>query len=374
MTLRYFVAHLTSVHHRYDTRIFHKMCQTLATAHHQVALVVADGKADATIGSVSVYDVGVSTTRRDRILKAPTRVFKKALKLNADIYHLHDPELIPIGLRLKSHGKCVIFDSHEDIPLQMLSKPYLNKQIRWAISQALRLYLTWACRSFDGLIAATPFIRDKLKTVNTNTIDINNYPKLSELTFSSNWSDKQPEACYVGGIAKIRGASEMVQAMSQLRSPGRLNLAGRFESVHLEQQTKAMIGWQSVNYMGFLDRTGVKEVLERSVVGLVTLHPVINYVDALPVKMFEYMSACIPVIASDFSLWREIVVDNDCGLVVDPLNSSAIAEAIDFFITNPLEAERMGRNGRLAVETLYNWEYEAKKLLHFYESILYSTD
>ena len=133
---------------------------------------------------------------------------------------------------------------------------------------------------------------------------------------------------------------------------------------------QALPGWQRVNALGFLDRAGVRDVLGRSMAGLVTLHPVINYIDALPVKMFEYMSAGIPVIASDFPLWREIIAGNDCGLLVDPLNPAAIAEAIDTLVSNPTMAQRMGENGRRAVEERYNWGIEEQKLMAFYERIL----
>lgn len=364
------LAHLTSVHPRFDTRIFHKMCRTLVSTGHEVSLVVADGKSDEFVGGLQIHDVGGSKGRRDRILNAPSRVFAKALGLNADVYHLHDPELLPIGLKLKRLGKCVVFDSHEDVPRQMLSKPYLNKPTRWAIAQGLRAYEARACRQLDGVIAATPFIRDKFLKINSNTIDINNYPILGELANMSSSLEKQLEVCYVGGISKTRGIVEVVEAMGQLRSAARLNLAGRSGDASLESRVQEQPGWQHVNALGFLDRSGVRDVLARSMAGLVTLHPIINYIEALPVKMFEYMSAGIPVIASDFPLWREIIAGNDCGLLVDPLNPGAIAEAIDYLVSHPKDAERMGRNGRRAVEHQYNWDQECQKLLDFYGAIL----
>ena len=144
------IVHLTSVHPRFDTRIYHKMCCSLVASDYKVSLVVADGKSDELLNGIQIYDVGGSKGRRDRILNAPSRVLDKALELNADLYHLHDPELIPVGLKLRKDGKRVIFDCHEDAPRQMLSKPYLNRPTRWAISHGLRAYEAWACRQLDG--------------------------------------------------------------------------------------------------------------------------------------------------------------------------------------------------------------------------------
>ena len=218
------VAHLTSVHPRFDTRIFHKICRTLSADCYQVSLIVADGKSDEFVDGIAIYDVGASTRRRNRVLDAPKRVLAKSLELNADLYHLHDPELLPIGLKLKKAGKRVIFDSHEDVPSQMLYKPYLNQPTRWVIAQGLRSYESWACRQIDGVVAATPFIRDKFLKINPNTVDINNYPILGELATDSGWDIKQNEVCYVGGIAEIRGIVEIVDAMAKICSSTRLNL------------------------------------------------------------------------------------------------------------------------------------------------------
>jgi glycosyltransferase involved in cell wall biosynthesis len=364
------VIHMTSVHQRKDVRIFHKMCRSLASHGYSVNLVVADGKGDETREGVNIFDAGPSKSRIDRIRNAPGRVFAKAVALNADLYHLHDPELVPIGLKLKKLGKRVVFDSHEDVPRQMLGKPYLNRPMRRGIAQVLRVYEAWACRQFDGVIAATPFIRDKFLAINPNSLDINNFPLLDELASASSWAQKQPAVCYVGGIGKIRGIVEVTQAMGLVQSAARLQLAGQFSERDLQQRVQALPGWQRVDALGFVDRSGVRDVLARSMAGLVTLHPVPNFIDALPVKMFEYMSAGIPVIASDFPLWREIIAGNDCGLLMDPLNPAQIAEAIDHLVTHPEDAERMGRNGRKAVLERYNWKNEEVKLLSFYETIL----
>ncbi len=365
------VVHLTSAHPRYDTRIFIKMCSSLAKHGYDVSLVVADGLGDETKNDVHIVDVGAKMGGRlSRMTTMVKKVFEKAKSLDADVYHLHDPELMPIGVKLKKLGKKVIFDAHEDLPKQLISKPYLNKPLRIMLSKAFAWYERKVCCRFDAVITATPIIRDKFLTINKNTTDVNNFPIIGELANSAPWPDKKHEVCYVGGIAKIRGIKEIVKALGETSTAVKLNLAGTFSEQDTYEEVKGYAGWGKVRELGFLDRRGVAQVLSNSMAGLVTLHPIINYFDALPVKMFEYMAAGLPVIASDFPLWRDIVEGNQCGICVDPLKPKEIAEAIDYIVSNPKEAEKMGENGRKAVLEKYNWGIEEQKLFKVYAGLL----
>lgn len=366
------IAHLTSAHPRDDIRVFLKECRSLAAHGHEVVLVVADGRGDEFRDGVTIGDVGCSVGRLDRMFKATRRVLRKALALNADIYHLHDPELLPIGLALKSRGKKVVFDAHEDVPKQILGKHYLYPWVRRLVSWGFARFEQFACARFDGVVTATPYIRDKFLAINPCSVDINNFPMLGELESAVAWKDKADEVCYVGSIAQIRGVKELVRAMESTCTPVRLNLVGGFAEVQVEAEVRLYPGWDKVNATGVLGRQGVRDVLGRSVAGVVTLHPASNYLDSLPIKMFEYMSAGIPVIASDFDLWQTIVRDSQCGLCVDPMDPVAIASAVDYLVSHRDEAEKMGRNGRQAVLSRYNWAREEAKLIEFYDRLVTS--
>ncbi|MBE0602483.1 MAG: glycosyltransferase family 4 protein [Deltaproteobacteria bacterium] len=361
---------MTSAHPRDDVRIFHKQCRSFAAHGYEVTLIVADNLGDELRDGVKIVDAGRLPGRLNRMFRTTGRVFEKAVALSADLYLLHDPELIPIGLRLKRMGKKVVFDSHEDVPKQMYSRPYLGPVSQRLLSAAFSLYERFACRRLDGILAATPFIRDKFLEINPRTLDVNNYPFVGELDAAVPWGEKREEVCYVGVITGTRGIREVVRACGCLGTNARLNLAGVFSEPDVEAEVKALPGWSRVSERGFLDRAGVRELLGRSLAGLVTFLPLPNHLDAQPNKMFEYMSAGIPVIASDFPLWRAIIQGNDCGLLVDPLDPKAIAGAIDRLVENPGLARRMGENGRAAVLEKYNWSTEEGKLLDFIAGIL----
>lgn len=345
------------------------MCTSLAENGYNTALIVADGLGAEEYNGVNIYDVGQSKGRLNRILSATKRVYKEALRLDADLYHLHDPELIPIGLKLKRNGKIVIFDSHEDVPQQLLGKPYLPPLLLPILSFSFAVFERLVCSRFDAIITATPYIREKFLKINLRTTDINNFPILGELEPPSAVQDRSTIS-YVGGIGAIRGVREMVQAMQHVQSVIKFSIAGEFTEKDLADEVRGYPGWERIDELGYLDRAGVRALLSRSLAGIVTFLPAPNHIDAQPNKMFEYMSAGIPVIASNFPLWREIIEGNNCGICVDPLDPTGIALAIDTLAQDPEGARQMGQNGQKAIREKFNWGAEEKKLLNLYENLI----
>lgn len=366
------VLHVTTVHGRFDIRIFHKECASLARSGYRVTLLVGDGLGDEVKCGVRIVDIGrVGAGRVARMTEQPRRVLARIAQELPDLVHVHDPELLPVAWRLASRGRRVVYDAHEDVPRQILTKQWLPRPIRPLVALGFELFENAAVRRVTGVVAATPHIRDRFLAIQPRTVDVCNFPFLDELApaASEQPSVRQRMVCYVGSITRTRGALELLAAMGHLPDV-RLVLCGAFEDGELEAEMRAHPGWRQVDYRGFLDRDGVAAVLREASVGLVTLQPMPSYLDSLPIKMFEYMSAGLPVVASDFPLWRGIVVPNGCGLCVDPLDPAAIARAVRTILDSPQEGAQMGRAGRRAVLEHYNWPRAEQRLLEFYAALL----
>ncbi|MGH2645398.1 MAG: glycosyltransferase, partial [Chitinophagaceae bacterium] len=186
------VCHLTSVHPRYDVRIFYKECVSLAFAGYEVYLIVADGMGDEVKEGVHIVDVGKrETSRISRFIKTANIVFKKAIDLKAALYHIHDPELLRIAFKLNNKQTKVLYDAHEDLPRQILSKQYINQYTRKAVSVLTENLEVKIVRKLNGVIAASPAIRNRFLRVNKNTIDINNYPIIDKALLKVGWKDRE---------------------------------------------------------------------------------------------------------------------------------------------------------------------------------------
>lgn len=367
------IAHLTSVHGRRDVRILYKECASLARAGHDVTLVVADGRGPEIYQGVRVIDVGAAGPRLKRMLIKPLSMFRAARQTDADVYHFHDPELLPTGLMLRLAGKHVIYDAHEDVPRQILGKSWIAPWLRRGIARLFEAFENAAAGRMSGVVAATPHIAARLSASNSVCVDVNNYPILAELSFREGYDTsteaipRSPTLCYVGAISENRGAIQMVQALEHLDV--RCIMAGRIETTALQDRLQRLPGWSKVDYRGLVPRSGIQAILQESDIGLVLLHPIPNYLDSLPIKMFEYMAAGLPVVASDFPMWRAIVQERGVGACVDPLDTAAIVECIRRLVADPAGRQIMGRTGRVIVETERNWEQESGKLLALYERV-----
>lgn len=366
------ICHMTSAHTAEDDRIFFKECCSLSNANYETYLV-AHGDSYSKNG-VNIIGIGnAPSSRLKRMISGSKQVYLQALKIDADIYHFHDPELLPYGLKLKKKGKKVIFDSHEFYREQIRSKSYLPSWVLNIIAKWYELYEDSVIEKIDATIfpctinGLNPFEGHCKRTV-----IISNAAILGE--FFNLYNQDTPKipdsACYVGGLTEARGITSNIIASH--KAGAKLLLAGNYASDEYKEELQKMPEFSCVEYKGLLDRKGVTDLLSQSIIGLCTLLDRGQYlkIDTFGIKVYEYMSMGMPVILSNSNYNNKMVQKYKIGLCVDPDNTDEMAKAIRYILDNPEEAKRMGENGRKAIKEEFNWGVEEKKLLALYDDIL----
>ncbi|GAB6074888.1 glycosyltransferase [Nautilia lithotrophica] len=359
------IVHLTSVHQAKDNRILFKECQTLSKNGYSVKLVCADAKNEK-IGNVEIIGFPKHKSRINRMLKTSfLDMIKMCKKVDADLYHFHDPELIFVGLYLKLKGKKVIYDIHENTSAAILSKEYIkNLWVKKIISIIFEIFEKSVVKFFDALVTARPDITEKFN--HKRVITLRNFPFLpKEIKKIKQKSIKHKKVViYVGGMTKIRGIEQLINAFKKIKN-AELWLLGPIKEKELYNKIKKA---ENVKYLGEVLPDGVFDYIQKADIGIVTFLPAPNHVTTLPTKPFEYMACGLPMVMSNFEYWKNFF--NGCALFANPLKEEEIIKAIDELVNNDELRNKIGERNKKLIFEEYNWEKESQKLLNLYKELL----
>lgn len=365
------VVHLTSVHDALDVRILHKECGSLARAGYDVVLV-APHCHDEVIDSVQIRAVPKPPNRLLRLFRTDWQVFRAAIREAPSVIHLHDPELIPAGLLMRAMGKRVIYDVHEDYVSSIRQKQYLPKALRFLLPGVLGRLEVAASRCFRVIIAERYYTGRF-----PHGLPVMNYPLRSAERLATTAVGERihgSRVLYTGVVARDRGALLYAEIAARAHDIEVFVVGLCSPELAAEMRGIAGTGSQRLHIEGegtYVPHQRIEEYYTnmRWTAGLAIFPPTPHYMQKELTKLFEYMAAGIPVICSDFPVWRRIIEDNGVGICVDPLDPEATIAAIRFLARNPKDAERMGRHGQELVRTCYNWDGEAAKLLALYREL-----
>lgn len=366
------VCHVTSAHPKEDVRIFKKQCVSLAKAGYDVTLIQQGDSYEK--DGVHIVGFGqIESSRIKRMLLTSKTAYKKALDVDADIYQLHDPELLPFALKLKRRGKKVIFDSHEKYADLMQDKPYLPQWSISAVSRIYGAYERYVLKRIDGLIF--PCLKEgkhPFEGLCRHITTINNVPLIEELYnhYDPLAEKYERSVCYIGSLSHNRGITHVVQAVA--KADCTVYLGGSFSPETYQTVLKALPEYSCVCYLGRLGREQVLDVIQHCQIGMATLLNVgqYNQYDNLATKAYEYMSLGVPVVLTRSGYNQAVLDEYQFGLCVDPENTDEIAAAISYLLDHPEVARQMGENGRRAIQDEFNWHNEEKKLFAFYREIM----
>lgn len=355
------VAHFTTLHPPFDSRIFMKECVSLAKAGYEVSLVVPHTESLVREG-VQVVALPTTTSRLKKLFITAWQGFFAIMKLKAKIVHIHDPELIRFAPLLWLLGKKVIFDSHEFVSRQIESKPlgplFIRKAIGFIYKCLEQFYILFCSRV---IVTESDQILSKTKQA-----VVRNYPILSLPQIKI--SDQKGEITrfiYSGGLTEIRGIYECIEAIAEIEN-ATLTLIGAWDFEVYRQKCMSSNGWKKVTDIGHIPATEVYQYYVNSHVGLAILYPEKNYLDSTPVKVFEYLACGLPVIMSNFPYWEKTFVEG-CYFVT-PSNKQELISAMKQLQSESLRLES-GKRGNVWVKENCSWENEGRTLFQLYNEI-----
>lgn len=366
------VVHLTTVHHPYDPRIYHKECKSLSKAGYDVTLIAQEADEPSNTGDIRHLKLKKYNNRLKRMVLGTFDAYRKAKKLNADVYHFHDPELLPVGWLLKRKNNVVIYDIHEDYMTSILQKDYLRTTIKKVIAKSYKLVEAFFSKKLELCLAEKYY-----KDIYPRGKCILNYPTINEtmINHQRTKGTLENELLYTGNVTHVRGA--LIHAkIPTIDESVKVHFVGKCSSnVANEMYQVAKDNKENLVIEG-IDKFIQKERIEacylsKSWLAGIALFPTTDhYMKKELTKFFEYMSAGLPILCSSFPVWKNFVEKYDCGIAVDPYNEEEIKNAIDYLRNNPDEVIRMGKNGKSAVVDHLNWEVEEDKLISWYQSLL----
>lgn len=367
------VVHLTSVHSALDNRIFRRECRSLAARGYEVTLIAPHG-CDEVVDGVRICAVPVPTNRAHRLLRIVPAVYRRARQEDADLYHFHDPELIPAALAFRRRGKRVVYDVHEDYPSTIRYSSWLPAQVRGVVASCFTQVEGFASRRFSALIGANPRITSRISTLNEVTVTIGNYPAIADYPAPPTFEEDRYRSGMLvsfGGVCSRTCTRVIVEALALVPPEIETNLMlGGESSDAMLRELTCMPGWKRVTCLNQIPVPAMLDLLLRANIGFVLFSPAPNHFGVGSNRLFEALAAGLPVITSNFPAWKELINRVGCGIAVDPTDARAIAEAVIHLLTHPAETTAMGRRARSFAEREFNWERESGKLHELYAQLL----
>lgn len=364
--------HLTTAHTATDTRIFDKEAISLMRAGFDVG-ILAHNAPDKKRDGIRFVDLGSPTSRVERWQSIPD-VVRTAKRLEASVYHFHDPELIPVGLYLSATtDSSVIYDVHEDFGHKATGRGWIPELAKPVFSYGIPYLEQFAARQFDAIVTATESIEEKFADVNNNVSVVHNFPRTDGLPVAKEYKNRSADhvLVYVGGLNELRGIHRMLEVLNILCERGRdveLWALGAWSTDTDKRRAEEFIANTGLehrtHFPGYIDYEEMFQHLYSADLGLALLDTE-QFETAIPTKQFEYLYSGLPVVATPLDAvvkflpekYRYIVPQDDAYTTADTVEAA-------------LEVEYDTAEMQSLVEKKYSWKSEAESLISLYNKLL----
>lgn len=372
MKSAYKVCHVTVGHNPTDDRIFYKEACSLARHGYRVAIVARQ----TTEQLPKIEGITFLVFPDKGYFQNIWQAYQLAKSVRADLYHLHEFELLPFGLFLKyKYKRSVVYDAHETIFwffMDFSRRSFIIRLIAGSLAQTLE-YLT--VRGVDYLVTVTPWVEARFKRWHPRRAIVYNFP-IVELFQPAAQPPDNPIILYHGQLVAGRNIELMIAAMLTVRKANpdaTLLLVGNASAGYLTELRQLTDSYHLNNRVQILPPVAYGEIpalLRHATIGLAAMQPNESYKRSIQVKPFEFMAMGIPVLACRVPSIEKYIAGCGAGIVVDPLTPENLGQQINYLLQRPDVRKAMGERGRVAVVQQYNWHKTLPTLLQVYKAVL----
>lgn len=364
--------HLTTAHKSTDTRIFDKEAKSLVNSGFDVG-IVAHGAPEPSLDGVNFYSLGNADSRVER-WRSLYQIARTAEDINPDIYHFHDPELLPVGVYLSNAtSNAVIYDVHENYGHVASMREWIPIGVSNVLSRSIPSLEKAAASQFDAIVTVADWIGEPFAGVADTIQTIHNFPRTQSLPSIETGieSDSEYTLCFAGGLVGVRGIHQMLKLLRYLVADGvdvELWALGSWmpdaDRAKAEQFIKENNLEDYVTFPGYLNYEKMFQYLQSADVGLALLDTE-HCKYSIPTKYFEYLYAGLPVVTTPISA-ADCYLPDEYKYVTPQDDTEAAAEAV----SKALDADCDIGSMQHVVEQKYSWEREAQKLIALYDELL----
>jgi len=368
------ICHLTLGHTPYDDRIYYKECWGI---RHWADRVTVIGK-ETEIPETTYPEIEVLTFPWGNLLQRFGKAFDLAVDLQADIYHLHEPELLPMIPLLRNRTSAAfVYDMHEplaEVILDFSRNPWYQ---RYATALAMGGYERLLLSLPNSVIFTSKILSSEFQKYTRHSTILYNFPRL-DLFESAPGEERgtQYTVLYQGQIAPSRGIVDLVKGFYlyyREHQQGRLRLVGSVSSPEFRRTLLGAFSYFNLTHAAALEQavphTSMRPILQSASVGIMALHPTPAFRKSVQIKTFEYMATGLPVIAGNYASAHQFVASRNAGIVLEETTPRTIAGALGDLYTHPEKRRQMGQRGQQAVHEQWNWSAMNRKLQHLYLGI-----
>ncbi len=351
-------------------RQHYRLAAALADAGYDVTTLAAPDLTSGHEDAVPVAYLPIRRNRLTRMISGPLTI-GRALARRPDVLYLVSLDLLPWGALVRKLRRCsVVYDSNDEYDTYMLIKEWLPVRVRPLLQRLVRWLEPWLARQLDGATTALPATQEKFERAGVKSTLVRNFPPAFLIGQTRRDGHYEFDVLVGGSLPEdqmLLLAETAARVEEILGRPVRWLVVARNYDDHEKRLLEGALvasGLRDDFTLRYnLPFPEMQRMMQSSKIGFVPYPGAVNYADRIPIRIFEYMAAGLPFVASDLPTTAQFTAEHGVAVLTPAGDVEAFAREIASLLDDPHRLQEMSARGPQVVLERYNWEIESRKLV-----------